>query len=80
MKEEDRKKVEEIMAGMKCPKGFKCADSGFERLCKANDFGLEGYLDCLEDKPVNCPFAISFGYGYLCQCPLRLYLCKKLKK
>jgi hypothetical protein len=68
MKEKDRKKIEEMMAGMKCPKGFKCSASGFEQLCKANDFGLEGYLDCLEKNPRTCPFAISFGHGHLCHC------------
>jgi hypothetical protein len=26
MKEEDRKKIEEIMGEMSCPKSFKCAD------------------------------------------------------
>ena len=80
MKEEVRKKIEEIKAGMKCLKGFKCADSGFEQLCKAIDFGLKGYLDCLEENHGTCPFALSFGNGHLCQCPLRVYLSKELKK
>ena len=80
MKDEDRKKIEEIMGGMKCSKNFKCAESGFEHLCRAKDLGLESYLDCLEKKPGECPFALSFGHGFLCQCPLRVYLAKKLKK
>ncbi len=80
MKEEDRKRIEEVMAGMKCPKDFKCAHSGFEQLCRAQDFGLEEYLNCLEDNPSTCSFALSFGDGHLCQCPLRVYLSKKLKK
>ena len=80
MKEEDRKKLEEIMAGMKCPKDFKCAKSGFEQLCKSRDIGLENYLDCLEGPPSDCSFALSFGYGHLCQCPLRVYIAKKLKE
>jgi hypothetical protein len=74
------KEIEEIMAGMKCPKNFHCAQSGFTELCKARDFGVEKYLDCLENNPRECPFALSFGYGYLCQCPLRVYISKKLKK
>ncbi len=73
-------KIEEIVAGMKCPKGFACANSGFETLCKARDFGLEGYLDCLEEEPAACSFALSFGHGHLCQCPLRVYIAKKLRK
>ena len=80
MKEEDRKQIEEIMAGMQCPKDFQCAKSGFEHLCKARDFGLDHYLECLEENPRICPFALPFGYGHFCQCPLRVYLSKKLKK
>ncbi len=80
MKDEDRKKIEEIMAGMQCPKKFKCAEHGFERLCKAKDIGLESYLGCLEENPSSCSFALSFGEGHLCQCPLRVYLFNKLKK
>lgn len=80
MEEELTKKIEEIISGMQCPKGFKCAKGGFEYLCKANDFGLEGYLDCLEEKLEQCIFALYFGFGHLCQCPLRVYLAKKLKK
>jgi hypothetical protein len=39
MKDIDRKKIEEILDGMICPKNFKCAGSGFENLCKARDIG-----------------------------------------
>ena len=80
MKDEDRKKIEEIMAAMQCPKNFKCAESGFEHLCRAQDFGVEKYLDCLEENPSMCSFALPFGHGHLCHCPLRVYLSKKLKK
>jgi hypothetical protein len=80
MRDEDKKKIEEIMSGIKCPKNFRCADNGFERLCKAKDFGLDNYLECLEDAPSKCSFALSFGNGHFCQCPLRVFLAKNLKK
>ncbi len=80
MKDEDRKKIEEILDRMICPKNFKCADSGFEQLCKARNIGLENYLDCLEENPSACLFALPFGSGYLCHCPLRVYLSRELKK
>jgi hypothetical protein len=79
MKEEFRKKINEIMAGMHCPKDFKCAATGLNQLCKARDVGLDNYLECLEENRQGCPFALSFGNGYFCQCPLRVYLAKKLK-
>jgi hypothetical protein len=80
MNEEDKKIIKEIMAGMHCPKDFSCAESGFEILCKARDFGLDSYLECLEPVPQRCSFAIPFGNVYFCQCPLRVYIEKKLKK
>lgn len=80
MKEEDQKRIEGLLAGMQCPKNFKCIDSSLESLCKAKDFGLENYLECLENNPPACKFALRFGGGYFCQCPLRVYLNKKLKK
>ncbi|MCP3685750.1 MAG: hypothetical protein GY861_24140 [bacterium] len=79
MKEEDRKKIKEIMGEMSCPEGFKCAESGFEMLCKAKDKGTKGHIDCLEDNAYRCTFAISFGRSYFCKCPLRVYLSKELK-
>jgi hypothetical protein len=48
MKEEHRKKIEEIMSGMKCPKDFKCAESGFEKLSRTRDIGVEHFVKCLE--------------------------------
>lgn len=80
MKDEDRKKIEEIMAGMQCSMNFKCAESGFKHLCSAKDMGLKSYLYCLEENPSACPFALSFGYTHYCECPLRVYLAKKLNK
>jgi hypothetical protein len=80
MKDEDRKKIDEVMAGMQCPRSFKCAETGFERLCKAKDIGLETYLECLEEDPPSCSFAFFFGYRHVCGCPLRLYLSKRLGK
>jgi len=80
VKDEDRSKIEELMAGMRCPKNFKCAENGFEHLCKAKDLGMKSYLDCLEENSSACPFALSFGNGHFCHCPLRVYLSKKLKK
>jgi hypothetical protein len=80
MKEEQQKKIEEIIAGMICTKGFKCAECGFEHLCKAHDSGIENCLTCLEEEPGQCPFAVTIGKSHLCYCPLRVYLAKELKK
>jgi hypothetical protein len=80
MKEEVRRRIDTIRAGMECPKGFICDESGFQHLCKARDRGLEEFVDCLADDRAGCGFALSFGHGHLCQCPLRIYVARKLRK
>ena len=80
MKQDYMRIIEDIIDGIKCPKDFKCCETGFENLCKAKDFGLSEFLECLEKKPEGCKFSVSYGSWYLCQCPLRIYIAKKLKK
>ncbi len=72
--------VKEIMGGLMCPKGFKCYKQGFENLCKAKDIATETYLVCLEERPHDCKLSMSFDHSYLCTCPLRVYIAKKLGK
>ena len=74
------KKLEDIIDGVKCPKGFICYKSGYDNLCKAEDIGIESFLVCLEKDPSDCKFSISFGDGFYCQCPLRVYIAKKIQK
>lgn len=69
-----------IKAGMQCPKGFRCVDKDCGQLCQARECGLENYLDCCEESPEQCSFALQFGDGHICRCPLRVYLAKELKK
>ena len=78
--EQADKEIEEIIGQMKCPKDFRCYKSGLEVLCKAKDIGIDTYLECMEVYPQTCHFSVTFGYSHLCQCPLRVYIAKKLKK
>jgi hypothetical protein len=80
MEESARRTIEDIIGQMQCPKDFKCAQSGFENLCRAQDIRLDKYLQCLENRPYQCKFGVSLGAAYLCHCPLRVYLAKALKK
>ncbi|MEW5746384.1 MAG: hypothetical protein AB1805_13210 [Nitrospirota bacterium] len=76
-------KVEEIIDGLTCPKALSCYNSKFNNLCKALDIGLESFLICLEEKkngPRSCKFSVPFGDTFFCQCPLRVYIAKSLKK
>ena len=78
--QEQRKEIEEIASGVNCLKDFECYKSEPEKLCKVRDFGLEEYLDCLEETAQECEFSLSFGNGYFCTCPVRIYIAKNLKK
>jgi len=80
MEETIFQEINEIRKRMKCSKGFMCAESGFNRLCKAKDIGLKRHLLCLELAPALCDFALHFENKYYCSCPLRVYLTKTLKK
>lgn len=64
MNEEEKQKIEQIIDGLKCPKDFRCAQSGFERLCKARDIGMKSLLLCFDEKSAKCEFALSFGDGH----------------
>jgi len=56
-----------------------CLGDHYGRLCKAKDTRMDNYLECLECDPWKCKFAISFGYVYLCDNPLRVYISKNFK-
>jgi len=80
MEERTRKTIEKIIAGMSCPKDFKCYRSNLSRLCKAKDIGLESFLECLEENPRDCEFSIGYGYSYYCRCPVRVHIAKQLSE
>ena len=74
------KELKEVIGDLTCRKNFKCCTEGLETLCKAQDVGLETFLECLEEHPPDCPFSLSFGDMFLCECPLRGYIAKKSGK
>jgi hypothetical protein len=80
MAQEQRTQIEEIINQFQCPKEVQCCKSEFKVLCKAKDIGLEKFLKCLEEDPRSCPASVPFAYGYLCECPLRVTIAKKLGK
>ena len=75
-----RKETEKIINQMKCAKDFQCYKSGLKALCKAKDIGITLYLQCLEENAFGCRFSVRFGDKYDCECPLRVYIAKELKK
>jgi hypothetical protein len=80
------KAIERMMEHVSCPKDFACYRSGLEALCSAKDIGTDICLECLEPDPLECEFALAtgdsylFGDTYLCACPIRVYVCRHLKR
>lgn len=80
MEQDLERKLKETIGDLKCPKDFQCCTQGLEKLCQAEDIGMETFLKCLEEHPLDCIFAFPFGDSYFCSCPLRVHIAKKLKK
>ncbi len=70
----DMAKVKRIMGAMECPTNFKCTVSGSDSLCEVKDFGATYFLQCKASKQPSCSFSIPYAFGYLCSCPLRVYI------
>jgi hypothetical protein len=66
--------IQNIMNGMECPKTFACCHPGFERLCRVRVLAGGKLLECLDETHQPCKFAVDFGLGRFCECPLRAFL------
>jgi hypothetical protein len=74
------REVVEIIGELKCPKGFQCYKSKYDKLCNAEFNGKPDILSCLEEAPDECIFSLSYRDAYYCQCPLRNYIAEKVGK
>ena len=72
--------VEQIIDTFECPLDFRCYKSDFEELCNAIIIGNGKLVECTDEMAANCKFSYPFGDGYFCNCPLRVYVAKTLKK
>ena len=80
MELDHEKEIRQIIAKFHCPKDFVCYKSGFTSLCSAEDIGIEPYLECSEADSEECIFLLSYATVRYCDCPLRFFIAKKLKK
>jgi len=80
MEPDYEKEIRQIIGELDCPKDFLCYKSGFSSLCEAKEIGPEPYLECLEESRGKCPFILSYAKVHLCDCPVRFYIAKKLRK
>ena len=77
------RKIEEIMAGMDCPRNFEPCKSGTEVPCKSRLLADGAVVDCTEAEcpnVVDCKYRMAFGFGHLCNCLVRNYVARELRK
>jgi len=79
MQREQAGRINDIVSTMNCSKGFPCRQSGFTKLVKVKDIGIDGFVECHEKQVQDCEFSVPFGNKRYCECPLRVYLAKELK-
>ncbi|MBA3046047.1 MAG: hypothetical protein KKH41_07365 [Candidatus Thermoplasmatota archaeon] len=76
MDEEKLRTLEKIIRASPCPVGCWCYKTRPEELCKAKIMGLESLLECMEDEPEDCSFALAFGESFFCRCATRKEIAK----
>ena len=86
--EKQRKEMQKIMDSMSCKIDFECYKSSFENICKAeyNGQNLVCKISQMLAKSIlsyDCDYRLYLGNAYnyyICRCPLRIYIAKKLKR
>ena len=78
--EEHASRIDELRAGLECPREFLCCKSGFTYLGKVRKAGVSGFLECLELDSRNCQFSLPFGDPPVCLCPIRSYIIAEFGK
>ncbi len=76
----DQQNIEELINSTSCSKGFECYTSGFENLCKVMCFAGGQMLECMDRPGSSCEFQAAFGWGHICQCPVRKYIAQNLRR
>ncbi len=74
MPEAGRRTIEDVLNSMECPWAFACCQPGCGRLCPTRVTAGGKLLECREDRQQPCRFAVDFGIGRFCECPLRVFL------
>lgn len=68
-----------IDEAIKCDREFQCLSGNEECLCPVEDTIEENILFIHSPKGNFCPYRMSFGYSFICGCPVRKYLFLKYK-
>ena len=79
MSAERTTEIDQIKARMVCTKSFLCCSSGLAQAGKVKVLVNGELLDCLESDAPECRYALAFGDGFFCMCPLRKHLAQILQ-
>jgi hypothetical protein len=56
---------------VRCPKDLACY--------KTNHIGSDNLFECLSENPQKCVFSSCHMHGYLCKCPVRIYIVENFR-
>jgi hypothetical protein len=72
---------EAIQKTTKCSSGFKCLTDETHPCCAPAGTAIEGYgLFVNASRQHSCPYNISFGNGFICNCPSRYEIFNRYKR
>jgi hypothetical protein len=74
MAQDNRLEIDRIRDSVRCEKGFPCCNVGVALAGKVKVIAGGKLLDCLEADVAECGFALPFGDGFFCRCPLRKHI------
>ena len=78
MDEEKLGSLKAIIQKSACPVGCRCHKLDPDILCKARRTALDSLLECLEEDPSECDFAMHFAGSYYCKCTTRKEIARLL--
>lgn len=70
--------VDRIRSHTRCPRHFRCCESGFTEMGRVEAIAGGKLLECREPDAAACRQALSYGGAYFCKCPLRMYVSRVL--
>lgn len=80
MESQEKKMLHELKAQIECDKNFPCVSSALRNLCKGRLQINSDILECLEDQPAKCKFALPRESSVNCTCPLRKYIARNFAR
>jgi len=77
MKRDIQKQIDKFLEKQGYPEDCEYYKAGEGIRCKAKDIGLESYVVCLKQNPLQCKYALFFGDVYFCTCSIRITIAKE---